>query len=136
MEKIIENYGLTKQIIFEGEVQNMALLRSKMDVELVCSVCEPFGRVTVEGMQSGLPVIGANTGGTPEIIIDGYNGLLYNQGNPEELAKKMLKLYKDSNLKNAMSNNAIEYTKTHFTMDENVRRINEVLFMAKKQCKG
>lgn len=136
LEKIIENYGLTKQIIFEGEVQNMALLRSKMDVELVCSVCEPFGRVTVEGMQSGLPVIGANTGGTPEIIIDGYNGLLYNQGNPEELAKKMLKLYKDSNLKNEMSNNAIEYTKTHFTMDENVRRINEVLFMAKKQCKG
>lgn len=136
LDKIIENDGLTKQIIFEGEVQNMALLRSKMDAELVCSVCEPFGRVTVEGMQSGLPVIGANTGGTPEIIIDGYNGLLYNQGNPEELAKKMLKLYKDSNLKNAMSNNAIEYTKTHFTMDENVRRINEVLFMAKKQCKG
>lgn len=136
LDKIIEENGLLNKVIFEGEVQDMPLLRSKMDIELVCSVCEPFGRVTVEGMQSGLPVIGSNTGGTPEIIINGENGFLYNQGNPEDLADAVLRLYNDANLKNQMSKNAVEYTKTHFTMEENVKQINQLLIKATEQYKG
>lgn len=136
LDKVIEENGLLNKVIFEGEVQDMPLLRSKMDIELVCSVCEPFGRVTVEGMQSGLPVIGSNTGGTPEIIINGENGFLYNQGNPEDLAEAILKLYNDENLKIQMSKNAVEYTKTHFTMEENVKQINQLLIKATEQYKG
>ena len=127
LERIIEEKGLVNNVIFEGEVINMPSLRSQMDIELVCSVCEPFGRVTVEGMQSGLPVIGSNTGGTPEIIIDGQNGLLYEQGNPESLAEAIIKLYKDVHLRNFMSKNAIEYTKNHFTMEKNVEEINRII---------
>ena len=59
------------------------------DVGLTCSVAEAFGRVTVENMLAGLMVIGANTGGTPEIIVDGETGLLYQQGSAEDLAEKI-----------------------------------------------
>lgn len=77
------------KIIFLGQISDMAALRKKMDVELVCSKCEAFGRVTVEAMMGAMPVIGANTGGTPELIIDGKTGLLYEQGNYKMLADKM-----------------------------------------------
>lgn len=132
----IKKRNLSNNIIFEGEVEDMPSLRSRMDIELVCSICEPFGRVTVEAMQSGLPVIGANTGGTPEIIIDGENGFLYEQGNPQSLANNILKLYSDKELKNKMSDNAVAYTKNHFTMTDNVRQINEELFNAVKLYGG
>jgi len=44
---------------------------------LMCSRCEGLGRVTVEAMAYGCPVIGKNSGGTAEIVENGRNGFLY-----------------------------------------------------------
>ena len=49
---------------------------SAAHVGLMCSECEAFGRVTVEAMRAGLPVCRTNSGGAPEIIDPGVNGLL------------------------------------------------------------
>lgn len=38
---------------------------------------EPFGRVTIEAMAFGLPVLGTDAGGTKEIVLDGKTGLLH-----------------------------------------------------------
>ena len=59
------------------------------DIGLTCSAAEAFGRVTVEYMLASLLTIGADTGGTTEIIEDGDSGLLYRQGNPRDLAAKI-----------------------------------------------
>lgn len=58
------------------------------DVVLICSHWEPFGRVTVEAMLAGKPVI-AISGATVELIHDGVTGLLYDPGNYSVLANKM-----------------------------------------------
>ena len=55
----------------------------------MCSRAEAFGRVTVEAMKLGLPVIGAARGATPELVRDGWNGLLYAHGDANELAGKI-----------------------------------------------
>ena len=60
------------------------------DIVLMCSKMEAFGRVTIEAMKMGKPVIGANSGATPEIIRDGVNGKIYESGNPEDLADKII----------------------------------------------
>ena len=130
--ELIAKLGITEQVIFEGEVKDMAKLRFGMDVELMCSIAEPFGRTTVEGMQAGLVVIGANTGATPEIITDFRNGLLYSQGNPKDLADKIELIYNDVQLGKSLSQQAIAFTKTHFTMDKNVKEIDNVLYLAKR----
>lgn len=67
----------------------MDLLRQNMDIELMCAERETFGWVTVEGMRSGLLVIGANTGATPEIITNMKTGLLYTHGDARDLADKI-----------------------------------------------
>lgn len=74
---------------FLGFVSDMKELRQKTDVELVCSSREAFGRVTVEAMMSGNPVIGTNTGANPELIEDQKNGRLFQNGNAQDLAEKM-----------------------------------------------
>ncbi len=53
---------------------------------------ETLGQIFIEAMACGLPVIGAKTGGMPEIISDGYNGYLVQPGDPIDLAQKIEKL--------------------------------------------
>jgi glycosyltransferase involved in cell wall biosynthesis len=65
------------------------LLR-KFDVLVLPSIWpEPFSRAVLEGLVSGLVVVATRSGGTPEIIVDGENGLLFTPNDPEELAKKI-----------------------------------------------
>lgn len=90
VEKLNIPQDMCDKVEYIGTVKDMRELRKKVDVELVCSVAEAFGRVTVEAMLGGIPVIGSNTGGTMELIRDGINGFLYEKGNAEDLADKMV----------------------------------------------
>lgn len=76
-------------VTFTGYVSDMAALRKQTDVELVCSGMEAFGRVTAEAMLSSNPVIGADSGATPELIAHGKNGFLFESGSAEALADRM-----------------------------------------------
>lgn len=65
------------------------ILVSHNDICLNCSVKEAFGRITVEAMKLGKPVIGSNTGGNLELIDNFKNGMLYNQGDYLSLSEKI-----------------------------------------------
>ena len=58
---------------------------------------EPFGRVTIEAMAFGLPVLGTKAGGTTEVILEGETGLLHPVGERglEVLATNILRLVND-----------------------------------------
>ena len=60
------------------------------DVVLVCSRQEAFGRVTIEAMKMGRPVIGTASGGTPELIDDGRTGWLYSPDDADDLASRLV----------------------------------------------
>lgn len=64
------------KIILKPPVEDPYEIFDEYTALLMCSRKEAFGRVTVEALQSGLPVIGLNSGGTPEIIQHGINGFL------------------------------------------------------------
>ncbi|QHQ60688.1 glycosyltransferase [Anaerocolumna sedimenticola] len=98
LKNTVKNKGLLNNIRFLGFKNDMQQIRNKMDIELVCSKNEAFGRVTVEAMLSNLLVIAANTGGTREIVKDKVNGLLYKQGSVTDLEKKVLFALENRNL--------------------------------------
>lgn len=109
-----------------GQISDMPKLRKEMDVELVCSKAEAFGRVTVEAMMGSLPVIGSAAGGTVELIQEGVTGYLYEQGNPQALAEKMQKFLDDPALVYGLGHAAWEQTKEYFLIQRCALEIAEV----------
>lgn len=126
LEKLIAEENLQEYVSMLGFIENMPYLRKNMDVELVCSVCEGFGRVTAEAMMSSNPVIGSNTGGTPELIRDGENGYLYEKGNVEELAQKMEIFLKNPEKIRFMGNAAYVDSSSKFTRKRNAQEIEQI----------
>lgn len=132
IDQYIQEQGLNDLVTFLGEVKDMSTLRSRMDVELMCSEREPFGRVTVEGMRSGLPVIGSNTGGTPDIISEGETGFLYEMGNTDDLSNRIVRLTDDRALWQKMSVQARSFATTHFTENQLQKTVDLLETIARK----
>ena len=113
-----------------GEVKNMSFVRNTVDIELVCSRFEAFGRVTIEAMNNGLPLIGANAPATDEIICDEVNGLLYEVNNPNDLARQIDRLIRDVSLRKKLIQNERKSVKNKYTdaiMLNHVERIIDAI---------
>lgn len=127
LRQMAEDWGLLEHVIFHGEVQDMTSLRGQMDVELVCAVREAFGRAAVEGMRSHLLVVGADSGGIPEIVEDGVTGLLYRPGDPDGLAERLRVVYWNPDYQERLADAGYEHAQTHFLPEENVQRIHDIM---------
>jgi glycosyltransferase involved in cell wall biosynthesis len=90
---------------------------AEADVALSCSRLEAFGRATVEAMKVGRPVIGAASGGTLELVRDGWNGLLYPPGDPDALAERIERLDRDRALLRELGSNARTWANATFTRE-------------------
>lgn len=89
IKKYANDQNLDEYVSFLGLRNDVPDLLQKMDVGLMLSKTEAFGRVTIEYMFQNLAVIGSDTGANPELIEDGKTGLLYHFGDEKELAEKM-----------------------------------------------
>lgn len=77
--------GVGAHVSWVGYVDPERLYQTA-DVSLVCGAREPFGRVAVESLASGIPTVGLRSGATPEIVDHGETGWLYDRDEPECLA--------------------------------------------------
>jgi glycosyltransferase involved in cell wall biosynthesis len=84
------------------------------DVGLVCSRHEALGRVTIEAMKLGKPVVGSASGGTVDLIRHGWNGLLYEPGSAPDLAEQVEVLYRDRALAREIGGNARKWANEAF----------------------
>ena len=127
--------GLNDRIVFHGFVDDMNELREKMDIELICSISEGFGRTVIEGMAAGLLVIGANRGAVPELINDGENGFLFEANNPNSLAGVIEKVILLNNQeKNQIRQKAYNYVEQRFNEEYYIDTIkNLYLDLLKKE---
>ena len=110
---------------FIGFVENTDLFYSDIDCLLMCSRNEALGRVTIEAMSKGIPVIGFDNAGTSEIIKDGYNGFVYKDG-VEELADKMEIVINNKDIKASIILNALKTVKQNFTIEKYADAVAEI----------
>ena len=89
LHDFVEARSLADRIHFTGFLNSPHGVMGQAHVSLTCSKMEAFGNVTAEAMLLGRPVIGTNTGGTPELIQDGVNGFLYPPGDIGRLTEKI-----------------------------------------------
>ena len=115
-----------ERIIFYGKVTNVPDILGKTDIAIVASRYEAFGRVTVEAMLSGCLVIGANSGGTAELIKHEKTGLLYQQGNPKDLEQKLLFALSHTVEMRSLADAGRCYAAKEFTSENNAKNIISV----------
>lgn len=85
----IRKHKTEDRVVFAGYHDNPASIVDLADVAIVSSVNDAFGRVTVEAMLGGKPVVAAASAGTLEIITDNRTGLLYAPRDDKDLANKI-----------------------------------------------
>lgn len=89
IEVFCKEHDLTKYVHFTGFLADRFDYMAQADVFLMCSAQEAYGRVTLEGMLLGKPVVAANSGGTPELLHDTVSALLYPPHDIAALAEHM-----------------------------------------------
>ena len=93
VQDAVNNENLSDRIHLMGYVADVDNYLKDMDIGVIASEYEAFGRVTVEYMVHGLPVIGYDCGGTSEIVEDGVTGFLYKDAKQFTQAFRRLKDY-------------------------------------------
>ena len=122
----IKNAEKMKWLKVLGRVNNIQELRKKVNIEIVSSQKEAFGRVTVEAMMGQIPVIGTNSGGTKELIKENENGLLYSPGNIDELKEKIEYLYNNRKEIKRLGKNAYAESKDYFQINRCAKEVFEL----------
>ena len=105
-EMLCEKLGIEDRVKFLGNSGEIDKILCFSDLFLLPSETESFGLAALEAMASGVPVISSNTGGIPEVNIDGVSGFLSDVGDIQSMTKNALKILKDDNTLEAFKTNA------------------------------
>ncbi|MFM8741524.1 MAG: N-acetyl-alpha-D-glucosaminyl L-malate synthase BshA [Cytophagales bacterium] len=97
-EKQAQELGITSDIRFLGKQEAIEEVLSVADLFLMPSEKESFGLAALEAMACEVPVISSNTGGLPELNVQGVTGFLSNVGDIEDMTRKSLFVLDKNNL--------------------------------------
>jgi glycosyltransferase involved in cell wall biosynthesis len=92
MRSLIADAGLGDRVSWLGEREDVPELIRALDVLLLPSWEEPFGRALIEAMALGVPVVATNVGGPPEIVEDGREGYLVAPRDPTAWARAIARI--------------------------------------------
>lgn len=105
-EYLCQELGILDRVIFFGNSNEIDKILTYTDLFLLPSKTESFGLVALEAMALSVPVISSNSGGLPEVNIDGVSGYLSDVGEIDEMAKNALKILKDDGILKKFKENA------------------------------
>nr|WP_263325924.1 N-acetyl-alpha-D-glucosaminyl L-malate synthase BshA [Neobacillus sp. Marseille-Q6967] len=126
--KMVKNLGLTEKVHLLGKQENLEELYSISDLMLLLSEKESFGLVALEAMACGVPSIGTNVGGLPEVIENGKNGYTCQVGDIHEISNKAITLLNDQDLHQQFAMEAIKTVKAKFRADHIVKQYEQLYF--------
>jgi L-malate glycosyltransferase len=109
--------GVCDDVRFLGKQEAVEEILGVSDLFLLASENESFGLAALEAMACEVPVISTNTGGLPELNIDGQTGFLCNIGDIESMSKKAIQLLSNEDMLTTFRKNALEQAK-RFSIDK------------------
>ncbi len=98
IEELCQELKLTEDVRFLGKLEAIEEVLSVADLFLMPSETESFGLAALEAMACEVPVISSNTGGLPELNVQGVTGFLSNVGDVESMASNALIVLDPKNL--------------------------------------
>ncbi|MCK0123953.1 N-acetyl-alpha-D-glucosaminyl L-malate synthase BshA [Gelidibacter sp. F2691] len=94
-ELLCEKLGIEDKVVFFGNSNEIDKILCFSDLFLLPSQTESFGLAALEAMASGVPVISSNTGGIPEVNIEGVSGFLSDVNDVEEMSNNAIYILSD-----------------------------------------
>lgn len=124
----VRNLGLQNRVLFLGKQENVEELYSISDLKLLVSEKESFGLVLLEAMACGVPCIGTNVGGIPEVIVNDQTGYVCELGDVEDIAAKSLHILTEETRLQRMSEQAATMVKSKFNSQEIVNQYEKIYY--------
>lgn len=123
IQEFVKLHGAENRIYYKGMTSHSIEVMKKIDILGICSNQEAFGRVTVEGQIAGCLVIGANSGGTKELINDGVTGYKYVTHNIDNLSNVIWDAIQNREMSNKIATAGQSYAIEHFSARKNAEEI-------------
>jgi glycosyltransferase involved in cell wall biosynthesis len=123
MESLAKEIGCPAR--FLGFQRNMAEWQMAADIAVVPSHVEPLGLVVMEAMAHGLPVVGSDVGGIPEMIVHGETGLLVSPRDPKSLASALERLINCPQERRRLGEAGRRRCEMHFSIEAHVEKMIE-----------
>ncbi|HDY67925.1 MAG TPA: glycosyltransferase family 1 protein [Candidatus Scalindua sp.] len=143
IEALADELGVREKIRFTGAVPHHDAPRylNCMDLLVLPSVTMPywkeqFGRVLIEAMACEIPVLGSNSGEIPNVIEKTGGGLIFKEGDVEELKEKILLLMRDENLRRRLAKRGRVSVTSRFSYVVVTQEIRRVLLSVLSQRKS
>ncbi|MFH0819067.1 MAG: glycosyltransferase [Patescibacteria group bacterium] len=115
LENLTQKLNIGESVTFTGFIPDVDLenVYHVGDVFVIAGVAELQSIVTMEALASGLPVVAVNAMALPELVHDGENGYLFDDGNSEMIANHIIKILSNDTLKRSMQEKSLEIIQTH-----------------------
>ena len=117
MKELARALSIFEKVVFKGHVNNIVDYLNAGDIFVLPSLQEGMPNSLLEAMACGMSVVATKIGGVEDIVKDGYNGLLVKPGDAQDLAKGILKLIKDSDMRKRLSDNAHKTILEHYSLE-------------------
>jgi len=127
LDDYVRENRLEAHVRFTGYRSDIPDILQVVDILIHASIApEPFGRVILEGMAAGKPIIGTDSGGTPEQIVEGETGLLVPMSDPEAMAAAMSRLLADLPAAREMGRRGRQRLEKEFSIEHMVAGVEEI----------
>ncbi len=132
-ERLCEKLGIWDKVVFFGNSHEIDKILCFSDLFLLPSQTESFGLAALEAMASGVPVISSNTGGIPEVNVEGVSGFLSDVHDIEAMSKNAIYILSDEDRLETFKRNAREES-TKFAIENVVPQYEAIYERTLKSC--
>ena len=126
LQQMIAELKLEAKVCFSGFKANVAQIMKALDVLVVPSLNEAFGRVVIEAMAVKTPVVASRVGGIPDIVENGVNGILVPLKAPNAISEAVIKLLSDKDLYYNISQNSRKTVEDLFSIPKHVEKVERL----------
>jgi len=121
-----DSLGLTSSVSFLGKIPNPESFVAGADVFVLTSKYEGLGLVLLEAMAAGTPIVAARNTAIEEVVVDQRTGLLFETGNPDDLAAHLNELLESPQIALGLVDAGRQRLQTHFSIDRMLTQTNEI----------